>query len=287
MSDAPTARRGSMVVALLWVAIVGVGWAESMMLGADPRQTPLPDPSGDRDSAIRNLYGWTPVDVGLIADALASRSGQRRYVVAGYAGPSRLNGPLLTRRSSRQRGLAGDASVPLESRDVGGGWHQLTIENRDDRPRKPLLSAAEVSVESEGERRLCPRLALERFACAPPGWSHVRRIDLSVGGREVSCIWSHPLEDRRIVIEFGRIEPRTDGKSYRLRTALADEVADEPDRAGVDVDIQIGDRRIAHGHRPEKGWQTSPPISAENGEHLTVTVAAEDVGRRHFCFQIE
>ena len=286
MSDSSTYRWKTVVVAALWLAIVGLGVAEWTMPEAARLETPLPDPSGEAQS-VRNLYGWTAVDVGLIAGALAARTDEHRYIVAGYPGPERLNGPLLTRTTASQRNLAGTAADTLEARDVGAGWQQLTIAEQPDRPRTPLLSAAEVSVERDGERRLCPRLALERFACAPPGWSHVRRIDLTVGGRDVSCIWSHPLEDRTIVLDFGRIEARPDAGPYRLRTALDDKVAEEPGRAAVDVDIRLGDRTIDHRHRPKKGWQTSPPIAVEGAAPLTVTVSADEVGRRHFCFQIE
>jgi len=272
------------MVAGLLVAASGLG--EWLVPHGAERPAPLPSMEGDGETSVRNVYGLTPVDLALVADWLTERAdGETRYVVAGYPGPRRLNGPLLT-RSTADRQMARDrGDSRLVGRPIEGGWRQLTVEDRDDRRRRPMLSGARVDTEVDGERRPCPRLQLERFACAPPGWSHVRRRGVSIGGDKSSCIWSHPIEETRIVVDFGPVEARSNGRSYRVRTGLADGIADEP--GAVEVDIRVGNRRLDHRHRPERGWQRTQPLEIEGAAPLTVAVSAERVGRRHFCFDVD
>lgn len=286
MSDAPTAPKEPAIWVVVGVLLLALGVAEWAVPTGGGADVPVPEPS-DSGHTVRNLYGLTPVDVAFVADALATQTDgddAPRYVVAGYPGPERLNGPLLS-RSTASRQMARERAEQLEGRTIGSGWRQLTVVGRDKRHRRPLLSGASVYVESDGNRRVCPRVQLERFACAPPGWSHVRAKTVQVGGSDASCIWSHPLEDKRIVVDFGPVDPRSKGEPYEVRTALDDGVAGEP--GGVDVDIRVGERQIDHRHRAQKGWQTAPPLKLDGAEAFSVAISADRVGRRHFCFEVE
>ncbi|MFB6375897.1 MAG: hypothetical protein ABEN55_22905, partial [Bradymonadaceae bacterium] len=229
-----------MIGLVVGLVVVAIGLAECAVPAGPSGSAPLPETSEDGGPAVRNLYGLTPVDVALIADGLIDRTAggiRSRYVVAGYPGPTRLNGPLLT-RSTASRQMARKGVDRLAGRSIGEGWRQLTVEDRDDPKRKPTLAGARVSVESEGKSRRCPRPQLERFACAPPGWAHVRYKQVKIAGTKRTCIWTHPLENKRIVVDFGPIDARSRGRSYRFRTALDDSVADE--RGAVEVDIRVG-----------------------------------------------
>jgi hypothetical protein len=243
-------------------------------------------PSGEipppEEKNLQPVYGLTPVDLGLTADALATRASRQggEYLVAGFPGLDQLDGPVLTRLSAPRSRLTEATAEKLDSMSTGN-WTRLFPGDDASGPTGPSLTAARVSLETDGESRPCPRVGPARFACRKPGWAHVHRTDVRVRGNETSCIWSHPIENATTIIDFGRVAPTEDGR--RIETALDDRVAGEP--GDVDVEITWGDRTIDHRHRSEKGWQRVSLPEADEPQRLTVAISAERVGRRHFCFR--
>lgn len=241
---------------------------------------------GEPDSTPRNVYGLTASDVSLLAAAVDQSGG--RAVVAGYPGRSRLNGPLLTRLDEPTTRLPRGERPHVVVKSVGGGWSQLSFPKAQGAGRRPTLAGAEVTVEptgdADGERRACTRLSLEQFRCADHGWATVEWRSVTIQGNGARCIWVHPLEKRRIVVDFGRVSPVDGDGRYTVEAALADHVATE--RGEVDLTIGLGDRTITHTHPNQKGWTRKKLPNLTNPERLTVGVSAERVGRRHFCFRL-
>lgn len=271
---------------LLVAALVVLGAAE-WFAGA-PAQGDVPSAAfeeGESSDDLQFVYGLTPVDLGLLADAVRDREG--RYLVAGYpgtygSGDPTPEGPTLTRHPEASQLLADEGDSRSALQPVEGRWKRFVRSGGPER-RRPNLAAATVTVRSSDTEQPCPRLGLHRHRCAGPKWAEVRWRRLKIGGSKQRCIWSHPLSDRTIVFDFGTVDPAGDD-GYLLRTGLLDNVAGGG--ASVEVDILRGESTAEHVHEPEKGWQETRLPAADGPVPLQLEISSEKVGQRHFCFEI-
>lgn len=239
--------------------------------------------------SARNAYGLTPIDVALLAEAASGQAGKTdtSFVVAGFPGVRRLDGPLLTLHPRPKELLSRGERKSVVVASASSQWASLDFDGKTNATAKPGLSRAEVYVadkkKENGEKRICPRTSLETFACGNPGWSHVQYRKVKISGNKQLCIWVHPLEGREIIVDFGQVPPRKAGGRYSLRTALDDRVVAQ--KGDVDVTVEYGDS-IEHRHRSKRGWQQTELPTPEKPTRLVVRISAERVGRRHFCFLI-
>lgn len=273
-------------------APLAVGAALVFLAGAEVASTATGEPSADGNllrasdegaTEARTVYGLTAADLGGLVDAAADDDFEG--LVALHPGAGELDAPLLTRAEAPRTLLASAERETANLRDTSGAWRQVVFPDRDPSDRVPKLRRAEVTVADEDGADRCPRIGLDRFSCAPPSWADVRYRELSVGGSDERCIWVHPLENRTIRVDYGRLSPDLLA-DLELRTALADKVVGEP--GAVRVELSVGDETESSDHPPDqKGWRTRELPGPDSPSRLAVAISAERVGRRHFCFRFD
>lgn len=278
---------GVVIGALLAVAAVtdlvtqAAGWSE--------RTLPSDGPARDA-SYFRLVYGLTALDVSTLARALGERDFES--TVAARPAPQVLDGPLLTVAEEPLEWLPRDFRGSAQIEALQADWKRLTFPNTNP-PAGPSLRQARVYIEREaGEgdqpersRRACVHTELERFQCDVPGWAYTGTTEAKINGSDQRCIWSHPLEGRTTVVDYGRVAPLDEG-SLTLRSALDDRAVG--DGGPVDVTVRWGDVRTRHVHPDRKGWRTTrvKPPKDEKAARLVLSIHAENVGRRHFCYRL-
>jgi len=282
--------------ALFAVALVALGVADRMLAagkaageaGTVPSTRLSEATDGTDPERVQFAYGFTPVDVSLLADAARDLEGPA--IAAGYPGrrvayDDLPEGPVLTRTSDAGAKLSDGDDSRSTLRALEGPWQQLVYSSVADEPgRRPNLAAAQVSVRDGDEEYPCPRYGLHRYRCDRPKWAEYRWRQLEIGGSKRHCIWAHPLSDRTVVFDFGVVDPATSG-GYTLRTALRDSIAG----GGPDVDVRVrrGDESVEHVHDDtSNGWQQTRLPSLDRPAPLRIEVSAEDTGQRHFCFVV-
>lgn len=289
MREDADSERPATVPALAALAVVALAGAEVVWTwtsGVDARGELLAS-SDEGGTEVRTVYGLTPGDLGRLVDAATSDAYEG--LVALHPGADRLDGPMLTRADTPRDLLPRSERKEAEIRPLDGRWRQIVFPDRNDSTRLPKLRRARVFVRGDQDGnnspKKCPRIGLSRFSCAPPGWADVRYRQVSVGGSEESCIWVHPLENRTIGIDYGRLAPET-LSSLELQTALADKVVGEP--GAVRVELTVGDTTRSFDHPPDKrGWRTESLPEPDEPARLEVAISADRVGRRHFCFRLD
>lgn len=253
--------------------------------GDEVPSTPIREVLDEEEGRLRHLYGVTPVDVARLADV--ARDLEPSIAVASFPGRASLNGPLLTRTDTFERWLPASVAQEASTESIGGGWYRIRWTDSGEGPtpssEAPQLSEARIHTRRGDATSTCRRVSLARFQCDQPSWAFTGRHRARVGGREQTCIWSHPLDGRTTVVDYGAVAPPPEGRAYVLETALDDRVLDAS--GAVDVDIRVGERTIAHRQPAEKGWRRLELPEFDTPTRLILEISAEQVGRRHFCYR--
>jgi hypothetical protein len=156
------------------------------------------------------------------------------------------------------------------------------------------IDRARVTLESDAGGAECPwapagpRWRTGRFQCDPRrGWNRVgERVMDDLEHLPHRAIWAHPVDRKRLVIEFDDVPLATELSGY---TGLAYEAARLTGGfPPVRLDVFVDDRRVARAvhHQTDvwKKWRVD--TSASRGRRATVRfeVSARSSGMRHFYF---
>ncbi len=273
--------------------LAAVGLIVALLYGMAAPLFPETPPADPVLEALKNadiergphLYGLSPLDISQLASIADEHD--RSVGIASFPGRESLRGPVLTRANALQSWLSKTTAEQASLQEVGGGWRRVEWDETDATSplTTPSLSEAQIRVREQGNdtTESCTRVGLERFQCDRPEWAFTGRHRAKVAGEFQSCIWSHPLEGRTTVIDYGRVSPAPDDEVYVLQTALDDRVLDGP--GAVDVDVRVGDRTISHRNPSDKGWHRLELPAFDEPTRLTLEISAETVGRRHFCYR--
>jgi hypothetical protein len=145
----------------------------------------------------------------------------------------------------------------------------------------PLLRLAErlaVSVERDGVARPCagPH-ASGGVRCGGAPWQYVGPVVLEARGREVACLWAHPVRDHVL-----RVDVPSPGSAARARLWLqyADEAIHDADRPPLSVEVEaLGQRVLTTSCRNRAGTEGAPDGVPGMPGHcpLEVDVASGDL----------
>ncbi|GEM_PF-5783436 len=261
------------------VLILGLGIGDLVRPTCGTSVPPVPFPDGQTPPVT---YALTPYDFGVLV-----RAGREGPVGRIAALPSKgfPDGPVLTRTSQPTHRVMPGTQEKLSLTRLPGGWTQV---NWGDSSAKrgsegPLsLRSASVYLKRDGSRRSCTQVGIDRYRCSDKGWGFVGPNTLTISGRKETCVWAHPLKGATTLISYGSTDP-AEFDDLHLWTALDDGVA----TAGGPVEITAhwGDARTDITHPAEPGWEKTPLNRPDAAASLELSVRAERVGQRHFCYR--
>lgn len=157
-------------------------------------------------------------------------------------------------------------------------WHLATLDS-DTVGFTPVFERAQVRVRSKDGSTPCRRSG-DRHICGEEGWQWVGPTQVRVNGRDRHCIWAHPQDGRTLEIEYRGVL----GGPWILRAALADRAIGTGNP--VEVSVRLGTKRFQHVHPDRRGFTTLKLPRVDEPTNLVVGIRADDVGRRHFCFEV-
>jgi hypothetical protein len=184
--------------------------------------------------------------------------------------------------------LLGDKAEIVEERAVGAlrvGVFEIRQREIVRSDLGQTLQNASVWVEPDDTpRHECPWL-VDRFDCPDADWTWVGPTTQTFEGQPVPCIWSHPVEDAELVIEFPNAAGATHVTGWYGLTDYAVAIADgSPVTLTLEADDQS--RRFrAHRQRGRRPVRMALPEEYEGP--LQIRISATRPGVRHLCWDLQ
>lgn len=148
-------------------------------------------------------------------------------------------------------------------------------EQRIERPRGNVTSRC-TAARSEGGRS-CPGEA---------EWLYLAQRQLTIEGKSMNCVWSHPTNGGEIVVTLPAFpEPPADRKlMLEVSGAMTDDAVNQTaDGAPVKTEIEQDGRTIGSLTAPNRvGW-TRAQVAISPGKTVDLRTTTLKDGRRHYC----
>ena len=259
--------------------IIAVGLGDLVRPACGHTMPPVPFPD---DEVPPVTYALTPYDVGSL---LRAREGRADGRIGALPAQERPDAPVMTRVNNPTQWLMPGARDAVSLSRLPDGWTQVRWATASSPGAKgPLaLRNARVFLNRDGQRRRCTQVGIDRFRCSDRDWGFVGPNTLTISGRKQTCIWAHPLDGATTIISYGTLDPEATG-GVDLWTALDDSVATSG--GPVDISVRWGDATTDVHHAPQTGWKKTVVQRPDASATFEVTVRAEHVGRRHFCYRL-
>ncbi|MGC8926405.1 MAG: hypothetical protein ACP5QK_00620 [Myxococcota bacterium] len=147
------------------------------------------------------------------------------------------------------------------------------------------LRDAKIRILKGNEIKECKDFKDEKWRCGGPDWQYIGREILDIDGTGRECIWSHPITNSIIEINF---EDITFGDKIAGFSGLTDEAVRYVEGSPVFLSILIDDKEMLYHTNPNKIGAHRFDIDTKrfkDGPHkITFRVSTHLDGVRHFCF---
>lgn len=147
------------------------------------------------------------------------------------------------------------------------------------------LKDAKIRLLKGNEIKECNDFKNDKWRCGGPDWQYIGREILDIDGTGRECIWSHPVTNSIIEINFENI---TLGDKLTGFSGLTDEAVRYVQGSPVFLSILIDDKEILYHTNPNKigahRFEIDTKTFKDNPHKVTFRVSTLLDGVRHFCF---
>lgn len=143
----------------------------------------------------------------------------------------------------------------------------------------------EIDYDAEGSADISCTASGPTHRCGLPEWIDVRTRVENFAGQPQTCVWTHPVDDATVRIEFDGIRGATHLSGW---FGITDYGASIPDGARVSLVTRAGNSTERHGVQNTKGRRPFEHDLPEDFDGTVIfEVDAPRAGVRHFCWDVQ
>ncbi|MCX7957957.1 MAG: hypothetical protein N3B13_02835 [Deltaproteobacteria bacterium] len=162
---------------------------------------------------------------------------------------------------------------------------------KNEKPQKIIynfyqnVSDAKIRLLKGTEIKECKEFRNDKWTCGGPDWQYIGKEILDIDGTGRECLWSHPVTNAIIEINYENI---TLGDSISGFTGLTDEATRYVEGSPVFMSVLVDDKEYLYHPNPNKigAYRFNIDTKAfKNSLHkVTFRISTHLDGVRHFCF---
>lgn len=176
----------------------------------------------------------------------------------------------------------------LEKKDFG----KLSLYHyKNEKPQKIIynfylnIKDAKIRVLKGNEIKECKDFKNDKWTCGGPDWQYIGKEILDIDGTGRECLWSHPVTNSIIEINFENVIL---GDSISGFSGLTDEAVRYVQGSPVFLSVLIDEKEFLYHTNPNKIGAHRFRIDTKNLKNtphkVTFRVSTHLDGVRHFCF---